>query len=104
MESGTISMNNLGNPIKYKLKTANFVGELCDHIIINTNLNNEMVYNGNLKDLDYGPIVYDNPSDWKFLTMLDGNAGENMIGKTCSFDFEFYGFSNQTWLSAWTRI
>jgi len=90
--TGTISITNLGNALKYKVKAANFTGALCDYLNLEANLDGGGVgYSGKLTELDFGPVVFEDPDNWSFSLTLPDSAPEDLIGETCNFNFVFYG-------------
>jgi predicted ribosomally synthesized peptide with SipW-like signal peptide len=90
--TGTISITNLGNTLKYKVKAANFTGALCDYLNLEANLDGGGVeYSGKLTELDFGPVVFEDPDNWSFSLALPASAPDDLIGETCNFNFVFYG-------------
>lgn len=91
--TGTISVINLDNTPKYKVKADNFSGALCDYLNLEANLDGTTSeYSEKLKDFDYGPVVFESPDDWFFtLTLPADVATDTVIGETCNFNFVFYG-------------
>ena len=92
LAEGEISLINLSNIPKYKVKAADFTGGLCEYLDLEANLDEgDIEYSGKLTELDFGPTVFEDPDDWKFVLSLPSDASEDLIGETCNFNFVFYG-------------
>jgi len=88
----TISFLNNDNIPKYKVKTVNPSGTLCDYLTLQVKLDGvDVGYNGLLIGFDYGPVVFEAPEDWTFILTLPADAPEPAQGQTCNFNFLFYG-------------
>lgn len=84
-------INHLNNP-KYKVYATGFVGDPCQYLGVQVNLNGENAFTGRLTDLETGIVLFDgDPNNWQFTATLDNNAPENVQGKTCSFKIVFSG-------------
>ena len=90
--TGSINIVNLGNDPKYKVKTANFSGALCDYLNLEANLDGgDIEYSGKLIEMDFGPVIFEDPDDWIFSLSLSEDFTDNLAGENCIFDFVFYG-------------
>lgn len=90
--TGTISVINFYNVPKYKIKTDNFSGALCEYLNLEANLDGgDAEYSGKLNLFDLGPTIFESPDDWFFTLALPASTTDFLIGETCNFNFVFYG-------------
>jgi len=89
--TGTISVINLDNVPQYKVKSDSLSGELCDYLNLEASLDGIAEYSGKLKDFDFGPTIFQGPDDWFFTLTLPASTTGDVIGKSCNFNFVFYG-------------
>ncbi|MDD5433730.1 MAG: TasA family protein, partial [Candidatus Pacebacteria bacterium] len=88
----TIEFVNLSNTPKYKIKAADFTGDLCEYLDIEANLKSgDIEFSGKLTDFVFGPVVYEAPEIWDFTLSLPNDAPETAQGQTCQFNFVFFG-------------
>ncbi|MFA5789347.1 MAG: lamin tail domain-containing protein, partial [Candidatus Gracilibacteria bacterium] len=88
----TISITNLGNPLRYQTLTNNFSGAVCDYVWLEANINGGTPeYTGPVKDFDYGLTAFSNPDDWNFVLSTSTTTPLELQGQTCEFTFDFQG-------------
>jgi hypothetical protein len=95
-----ITITNLGNPFRYKVKTANVSGALCQHLTLQASVDGVPVCSGSLVgfecDNQVFPEIAPGPSHvWTFTATYGANAPSN---SSCSFDFAYSSW--QMYLSA----
>jgi len=88
----TISITNLGNPLRYQTLTNNFSGAVCDYVWLEANINGGAPeYSGPVKDFDYGLTEFSDPDDWNFVLSTSTTTPLELQGQTCEFTFDFQG-------------
>lgn len=89
--SRKITITNLGNPFRYKFKTANATGGLCPYLTLKASLDGVPVCSGNLVNFECNDQVFSEigpgtTHEWTFEAEWAANAPDN---STCSFDFAY---------------
>lgn len=76
---------------EYNIKTNNVAGDLCDYLNLSADLGGDNKYAGVINDLDYNAGQFGTVGgDWQFAATLT-SSDNSLQGKTCNFDFVFYG-------------
>ncbi|MBU0546874.1 lamin tail domain-containing protein [Patescibacteria group bacterium] len=88
----TINFLNNDNIPKYKVKTVNPSGTLCDYLTLKVKLDGvDIGYDGLLIDFDSDVVVFEPLENWTFILTLPSDAPEPAQGQVCDFNFLFYG-------------
>jgi hypothetical protein len=95
-----ITITNLGNPFRYKVKTANASGALCQYLTLQASVDGVPVCSGSLTSFECDnqvfPEIAPGPSHvWTFTATYGAGAPSN---SSCSFDFAYSSW--QMYLSA----
>lgn len=87
----TIDFINYGNAPKYIVYATSSLGELCDYLTLEADLDGTTTFSGNLKDFETGINLFGDPDKWTFAATLNSDTPVSLQEQTCNFKFVFFG-------------
>jgi hypothetical protein len=88
----TIDFINSANAPKYIVTATGTDGALCDYLNITAGIDGEVPeYQGSLKELMTGEMLFSDPDQWTFTAILASDTPASMQGQTCRFKLAFIG-------------